>query len=90
MVDRARLPNRLEFKLEHAYSVRTRGFGLNTKGITVHRRAILLFILFVSLAVFYAYGVNQVVPDIKTKQQAQLEQLSTLDEQARKGASEQE
>lgn len=54
----------------------------------MQRRPILLLILFVVLAAFYVYGVRQGVPEIRSKQEAQLEQLNTLDEQAEKAYKE--
>jgi hypothetical protein len=41
----------------------------------------------VTLAAFYAFGVKESVPEIRTKQKAQLEQLNNLDEQANTAAS---
>lgn len=51
------------------------------KGTDMHRRAILLLILLVVLAVFYASVAVDRAPVIISSQKAQTEQLNRLDEQ---------
>jgi len=51
------------------------------KGITMQRRAFLLFVLFVVLAAFYVSATRENVPVIAAKQQEQTERFNQLDEQ---------
>ncbi len=46
------------------------------------RRMILLFVLFLVVALFYSVVIQQVMPNIKAKQKAQTEMMNNLDEQA--------
>ena len=46
------------------------------------RRMILLFVLFLVVALFYSVVIQQVVPNIAAEQKAQTEKLNNLDEEA--------
>ena len=48
----------------------------------MHRRAILLFVLFLVMSLFYNSVIRQNMPNIQAKQAAQTEMLNNLDEQA--------
>jgi len=48
-------------------------------GFVMHRRAILMFILFLVVALFYNSVIQQNMPDIQAKQKAQTEMLNNLD-----------
>ncbi len=53
----------------------------------MHRRAILLLVLLLVLAVFYSTVVRQSMPDIKARQKAQTEMLNNLDERGNSAES---
>lgn len=46
------------------------------------RRAILLFVLFLVMSLFYSVVIQTSLPDIEAKQKAQTEMLNEMDERA--------
>ena len=48
----------------------------------MQRRAILLFVFFLVVTLFYSTVIRQNMPDIETIQKAQTEMLNKLDERA--------
>ncbi|MDT8319754.1 MAG: hypothetical protein RQ826_04435 [Xanthomonadales bacterium] len=67
--------------LENASKVAVECAGLQAKDIIMHRRAFLLFVLFVVLAAFYGSLTRERVPVIAQEQQNQTRQLNNLDQQ---------
>lgn len=59
-----------------------RGGALLIKGVAMQQRVILLFVLFVVLAAFYASVSRQSVPVITQKQRAQTELFDEMDANA--------
>ena len=58
-----------------------RGRALQRKrGISMQRRAFLLFALFCTVALLYSITAQDVADDAMTQQQAQMEKLGQLDE----------